>query len=263
MTALVTLLSDFGARDGYVGAMKGVLLDRCPSARLVDISHAIPPGDVDAGAYVLEQAARFFPAGTIHLAVVDPGVGSGRRAVVVEATAHRFVAPDNGLLTLAIDASREGVRAHAIENARLWREEVSDVFHGRDVFAPIAAFLACGGEIAEVGARIDPRTLVRRRWPEPRGEGREREGAIVYVDGFGNLVTNLPADPSELAGGRVEVAGQSFPVRRSYSDVASGALVAVRGSAGLLEVACRGGSAAQRLGVGVGAVVTWRVGRGS
>jgi S-adenosylmethionine hydrolase len=259
---LVTLLTDFGIADGYVGAMKGVLLERCPDVRIVDVSHAIPPGDVDAGAYVLRQAAPFYPQGTVHLAVVDPGVGSQRGAVVVETERHCFVSPDNGLLTLALEESTVR-RAHAIENRRLWRPEVSPVFHGRDVFAPVAAWLASGRAIEEVGPPVDPETLVRRPWPPPAIEGDVRSGVVVYVDRFGNLVTNLPVDPAEVGCGLVDVAGQEIHTGRTYADVDPGHLLALRGSSGLLEIACNGRNAAERLGVGPGAVVTWQLRPGS
>ena len=137
----VTLLSDFGTRDGYVGALKGSLLRRAPGARLIDVSHDIAPGAIASGAFVLAQAAPHFPSGTVHLAVVDPGVGSERRAIACEIGGHHYVAPDNGLLTLVLDLGGT-VRAHLISRSELWNSEVSPVFHGRDIFAPVAAHLA-------------------------------------------------------------------------------------------------------------------------
>lgn len=254
---LVTFLTDFGLRDGYVAAMKGVLLARCPEARIVDVSHAILPGDVDAAAYVLRQVAGYFAAGTVHLAVVDPGVGSERRALVADTGSRRFVAPDNGLLTLVLDGAAD-LRMRAIENPALWREPVSPVFHGRDVFAPVGAFLAAGGDWTAVGPEIDPATIVRRPWPPPRSGRGVQQGVIVYVDGFGNMVSNLPVGPGGPGSGEVEVAGRRVPTGRTYSDVAPGDVVAVGGSAGLLEIARRGGNAAEHLGASVGAVITWR-----
>ena len=259
---IVTLLTDFGLSDGYVGAMKGVLLRRCPDARLVDLTHEISPGAIDAGAYVLRQSAPWFPHGTVHVAVVDPGVGSSRRAVVVATEHHRYVAPDNGLLTLVLEESPP-VRVRSIENRELWERDVSAVFHGRDLFAPVAAHLASGGEFEAVGTEVSPGTLVRRPWPVSREEGPVRRGCVVYVDRFGNLVTNLPVTASELATGSVEVAGQVVPVVRTYSDVSPGELLAYRGSTELLEVGCNEGNAAARLGSGAGLVVTWRLRSGS
>lgn len=258
---VVTLLTDFGVRDGYVGAVKGVLLTLCPGAQVVDVSHEIPPGDVDAGAYVLRQSARFFPPSAVHLAVVDPGVGSGRRALAVEADGVRFVAPDNGLLTFVLE-SAAAVSAHSIESPVLLRDDPSDVFHGRDLFAPVAAHLARGGDVRSVGPPLDPATLVRRPWPPVSIEGSARTGAVVYVDRFGNLITNLSVRPGE-ARGEVELGDRRIPVRRIYADVPAGEAVALRGSSGLLEVACNGASARERLGVGVGAVITWRLRPGS
>jgi S-adenosylmethionine hydrolase len=259
---LVTLLTDFGLRDGYVGAMKGVLLRRCPGARLVDLSHEIPPGAIDAAGYVLRQSAPWFPRGTVHVAVVDPGVGSARRAVVVTTEDHRYVAPDNGLLTLVLEEAPP-VEVRSIENRDLWERDVSAVFHGRDLFAPVAAHLASNGDPAIVGPEVSPDMLVRRPWPMPEERGSVRQGSVVYVDRFGNLVTNLPVAASEIAMGSVEVERHVVPVVRTYGDVAMGELLAYRGSAGLLEVACREGNAATRLGGGPGLVVTWRLRPGS
>ncbi len=251
----ITLLTDFGLRDGYVGAMKGVLLTRSPGVQLVDLSHEIPPGAIDAGAYVLAQAALGFPEGTVHLAVVDPGVGSSRRGVVVEMDRHRYVAPDNGLLTLCLERARR-VRVHSIENQRLWADEPSAVFHGRDIFAPVAAHLACGGPPDAVGPEVDAGSLVLRLWPKPERRGETLLGAVVYVDRFGNLVTNLRVEAGSFRGS-VEVAGERIPVGRTYGDVPEGALVVAIGSSGWLEVARNGGSAAERLGARVGDPVAW------
>jgi S-adenosylmethionine hydrolase len=242
--------------------MTGVLLRRCPEVRLVDLTHEIPPGAIDAGGYVLRQSAPWFPRGTVHLAVIDPGVGSSRRAVVVVTEHHRYVAPDNGLLTLVLEEAPP-LQVRAIENPQLWEPEVSAVFHGRDLFAPVAAHLASGGNLDAVGPELSPDALVRRPWPLPREEGPVRTGCVVYVDGFGNLVTNLRLAASEPATGSVELAGQVVPVVRTYSDVSTGDLLAYRGSTGLLEVACNEGSAAERLGGGAGLVVTWRLHPGS
>ncbi len=250
--SLITLLTDFGLRDGYVGAVKGVLHSRCSGVQLVDLSHEITPGAIDAGAYVLAQAAPGFPEGTVHLAVVDPGVGSSRRGLVVETEGHRYVAPDNGLLTLVLEGARR-VRVRAMENPSLWATDPSPVFHGRDVFAPVAAHLASGGSVEDVGPELDRDALVRRPWPS----AESGSGVVVHIDRFGTLISNLKlADLPQV--GRVEVAGQHVPFRRTYSDVPKGSLVALRGSMGLLEVACNLGSAAARLGVGLGEPVTIR-----
>ena len=250
--SLITLLTDFGLQDGYVGAVKGVLHSRCSGVQLVDLSHEITPGAIDAGAYVLAQAAPGFPEGTVHLAVVDPGVGSSRRGLVVETEGHRYVAPDNGLLTLVLEGARR-VRVRAIENPSLWAADPSPVFHGRDVFAPVAAHLASGGRLPDVGPELDRDALVRRPWPS----AESGSGVVIHIDRFGTLVTTLRMDTTEGLVGLL-IAGQLIPFRRTYSDVPKGSLVALRGSMGLLEVACNLGSAAARLGVGLGEPVTFR-----
>jgi S-adenosylmethionine hydrolase len=252
----ITLLTDFGLRDGYVAAVKGVLLSRCPEARLVDVSHEIRPGAIATAAFVLGQAAPYFPAGTVHLAVVDPGVGSARRAIACEVGDQRFVAPDNGLLSRVLDAGP--LRVHELREPELWRDEVSAVFHGRDLFGPVAAHLAAGGALERVGPPVDAATLVRLAWPEPTARDRELVARIVHVDRFGNLVTSLRLEGEASPACVVELAGRTIPVRRTYADVASGELLALRGSSGLLEVAANCASAAELLGVGPGDVVTWR-----
>jgi S-adenosylmethionine hydrolase len=252
---LVTLTTDFGSVDGYLGAMKGVILARCPDARLVDLAHEIARGDVAAAAFALGASAPYFPAGTVHLVVVDPGVGSARRALACAIGAQRFVAPDNGVLSRVL-ARGEPVRAVALERSEHWRPEPSPVFHGRDVFGPVAGALAAGAALESLGPEVASADLVRAPWPEPRLEGGLRVGAIMHVDRFGNLVSSV-----ELRGparGTAEVAGRRVGGADTYSDAAAGALVALRGSSGLLEIAVNGGSAAAVLGVSRGAVVTWR-----
>lgn len=253
---IVTLTTDFGLADGYVAAMKGVLLSRCPAARLVDVSHEIAPGAIAAAAFVLGQAAFHFPAGTVHLVVVDPGVGSARRGLACEIDGHRFVCPDNGLLHWA--ARGRSVRAFALERPERWRAEPSAVFHGRDVFAPVAAFLACGGELAELGGELAGDSLVELALPPPARAGEGSSATVVHVDRFGNLITDLRVDASLAGRARVEIADRTVPFARTYSDVEPGELVALRGSSGLLEVACNGGSAARVLGAAVGLVIILR-----
>lgn len=256
---IVTLLSDFGLSDGYVAAVKGVLLSRCPAARLVDVSHEIPAGDVAAGAFVLAQAARHFPAGAVHLAVVDPGVGSARRAVACQVGDAFFVAPDNGLLSRVLPPLSSGaVQAHSLEARDLWREPVSPVFHGRDVFAPVAAHLAGGGRLMDAGPPLDLESLVCLEWPRVEAAMEAVRGCVVHVDRFGNLVTNLDARSVRAEAGEVEIAQRFVPVLRTYSDAPPGALLALTGSEGLIEVACNGGDAAKLLGVQRNDVVTWR-----
>jgi S-adenosylmethionine hydrolase len=254
---IVTLLTDFGTRDGYVGAVKGVVLSRCPEAHLVDVSHEIPPGDVAAASWVLGQAAPWFPPGTVHLVVVDPGVGSTRRAVALEVAGQRYVAPDNGVLSRVLAAPPilgRDARAYELTERGLWLDPPSAVFHGRDLFAPVAGYLAAGGSIAGVGSELPLAGLARSPWPEPVLAGDTWTGQVVWVDRFGNLVTNLSLAPG--AAGEVEAGGRHLPVHLTYSDVAAGELLALTGSSGLLELACNRGSAAEVLGLGAGGVVT-------
>lgn len=234
---VVTLTTDFGTADGYVGAMKGVLALRAPGVPLIDISHEVPRHDVAHAAYVLAQATPHFPAGTIHVVVVDPGVGTERRAVVAHSGGQAFVAPDNGVLSLV---APEGSRAHAIENPEFCRDQRSATFHGRDVFAPAAAALATGRRPEEAGAAV-----------ELQYRAQQVGHAVVHVDGFGNLITNLR--PGDLGNAGFTIAGHHFEtLETTYAAVAPGELLAYVGSSGHVEVAVREGSAAERLGVGRG-----------
>ncbi len=237
----VFFLSDFGAEDPYAGVVRAVILARAPGAPVVDLAHDLPPGDLRRAAYALFQAAPYLPPGAVVLAVVDPGVGSARRAVAVSAGRLFFVAPDNGLLTLALAeaAPREAVLLPVPPGA-------SATFHGRDVFAPAAAALAKGVPLSRLGAPLDPAALVRL----PLALGPGPEGEILTFDRFGNAITTLrgPAPP----GGRLEVAGHELPCRRTFAEVAPGEALCYLGSAGLLEVAVREGSARDALGLKAG-----------
>lgn len=251
----VTLLTDFGDRDGFVGAMRGVILSRAPRCRLVDLAHHVPRGDVAKAGRVLARSAPLFPAGTVHCVVVDPGVGSERRAIAVQVGGMRFIAPDNGVLGEVIDSlgGREsaGFDARLISNLAARRTAVGRTFHGRDIFAPAAAYLAAGGHFISLGAPAGP--LVELPRPSVRIEGDRRIGRVVEVDHFGNLITDVAADglPPSV---RIELRGLTLRgPRAAYAAVEPGAWVLVVGSLGTLEVAVRDGSAAARLGVGVGA----------
>jgi len=259
---VVTLLTDFGTADAYVGIMKGVALGVHRDVCLIDLTHDIPPQAVAVGGLVLRGAVPFFPAGTVHCAVVDPGVGSARDAVAVVTERAVLVGPDNGLLAPAA-AALGGVRdVFGLENAALFRQPVSRTFHGRDVFAPVAAHLARGLDPAELGprrARMTPLSLA-----EPVISPAAARGEVIHVDRFGNLLTNLGADLlgadllDAFRGHRVSVtvAGMSAAALvATYADAAPGALVALVSSWGTLEVAVRDGNAALQLGVGRGAAV--------
>lgn len=247
MRPIVTLLTDFGTADGYVGEMKGVILSRAPEATIVDITHDIRPQDVESGRLALARVWRRFPAGTVHVCVVDPGVGSSRDAIAVASDGRFLVGPDNGLLSPALlVAGARAVRLPVPPGA-------SPTFHGRDVFAPAGAALARGVALDSLG---EPATEpIVRRTPEPRRlpDGSIR-GEVIAVDRFGNAITNLVGH----RGGQVEVHGTSLPVRRTYAESAPGVPVAVVGSAGLIEVAVRDGSAASALGLARGSEVVLR-----
>lgn len=251
---LLTLLTDFGTRDAYVAAMKGVILGIAPQARIVDITHDVAPQDVAEAAFTLAACWRCFPEGTVHVVVVDPGVGSARRAIAVAAGGHLFAAPDNGVLSMAL-AGAADIEVVALENPRLFRQEISSTFHGRDIFAPAAAHLASGFPLEQAGPALAE--IVRLPDSEPRSAGLDAwEGAVIAVDRFGNLITNVPA--SLLAGrqARVSLCGEEIlEVVQYYAQAPAGALVALIGSSGFLEVAVNQGSAAGRLGAGRGTAV--------
>jgi S-adenosyl-L-methionine hydrolase (adenosine-forming) len=250
---IVTLLTDFGSADHYVAEIKGVLLSGAPNATLVDVTHSIAPGDVRSAAYILDRTWHRFPAGTIHMAVVDPGVGTTRAALAFSANSHLFVGPDNGLFTPVLhDAEVEAVVLPTPENA-------SPTFHGRDLFAPAAAALATGVQLHTLGQPFAdiPHRLA---YTSPHYEGKTVVGEVVYVDRFGSLVTNLTTQlvPTYAT---MEVEDLDLgPLRRTYADVTSGGLLAYVGSGGAIEIAVRNGSAARRLGVGVGGRVRARLG---
>jgi len=251
----IALLSDFGWSDGYVGALKGAVLAVCPQGRLIDLTHEIPPGDVVSGSRALARAFETFPPGTVFLSVVDPGVGSARRALAAEIDGRFHVAPDNGLLSGVLELARQ-IRAVSLERREHWRTpDPSPVFHGRDLFAPVAGFLARGGALAALGPELDPGLLIRFERPQPRCVGDAWHGEVVSVDRFGNLATNLPARPG--ARGRVEVAGQRLELRQHYAQVAAGDLLALIGSDGCIEIAQCGGRANERLGAIAGLLVVW------
>jgi S-adenosylmethionine hydrolase len=253
---LISFVSDFGRSDWFVGVVHGVLLEICPRARIVDLTHEIPPGLVDRAAFILEAASPDLPAGTVNLAVVDPGVGTTRRALAVKARGQYFVGPDNGILEWALSARDAEVRALAEE--RWFRHPVSRTFHGRDVFAPVAAHLALGVSLDEFGPRVtDP--VRTSRAPLIVQDG-DLAGCVMFVDRFGNALTNLTA--AALAAAFPGVAEEALEVRigsrtirglaRSYGDAAIGTLVAIVGSSGRLEIAQVGGDAATRFGLGEG-----------
>jgi S-adenosylmethionine hydrolase len=260
---IVTLLTDFGLADGTVGVMKGVILGMAPDARLVDISHAVGPQDVRTAAVVLGRSAPFFPEGTIHLVVVDPGVGTARRGMAARLGPHYFVGPDNGAATRLIErAERLGqVKSFVhLDRPDRWLPTVSEVFHGRDIFAPSAAHLANGLPVEDLGSPLsDPVRLVMPR-PSPTAGGLR--GEVEVVDHFGNLRTNVRREdcgerrPASVRLGGVDIEG----LVRTFGDRPAGTLIAFWGSGDELCIAAVGGSAAAKLEVAAGAVVEIRWG---
>lgn len=273
MTRPIFFLSDFGLADTYVGVVKAVILGIAPGATVVDLTHEIPPQDVRAGAFALLAAVRYLPDDAVVLAVVDPGVGTARRPIAVEAHGRAFVGPDNGLLSWALAGPTRGSeptppstppwRAVVLDRPGFWRPTVSATFHGRDVFGPVAAHLAAGVPRDALGTPIEAIQQIpfptAARELDDRGQSRRVRGEVIHVDRFGNLVTCLTADdlPSRPL---VAVAGHEIVGLASHFQAPTGpsGLLALIGSAGLLEIAVPNGSAAARLGAGVGAEVVVR-----
>ena len=239
--------------DWFVGTMKGVIACLSPRTSVVDLTHDVRPGDIRGGAFAVAASCRFFPKGTVHVAVVDPGVGSRRKAIAVQTANGVFVGPDNGVLSWAL--AKEKIRAiHALENEAYFLQPVSHTFHGRDVFAPVAAHLSRGVPIRKLGAAL--KDFVRLDWPEPRERRGGIEGEVVYIDRFGNAITNLE---SRLWRGVDGISCEIYGRRRRvcslktfYQAVAPKTPVALVGSSGLLEIAINGGSAEKVLGIRVG-----------
>jgi S-adenosylmethionine hydrolase len=256
---MITLTTDFGTRDWFVGTMKGVIGRLAPKTVVVDSTHEIPPGDIRAGAFALLASYNYFPKGTIHLVVVDPGVGTSRKALVVQTLNYVFVGPDNGVLSWAL--AREKIKAlHAIENPKYCLNPISWTFHGRDVFAPAAAHLSRGISLGALGPRR--KNYVRLGWPRPRFGAKGIRGEVIYVDRFGNGITNIDeASLNSWHGGRASVflgRKELCGVEASYGSVPLGRPVAVPGSSGFLEIAVNRGSAAQVLGLQVGTAIGLR-----
>lgn len=250
---LITFLTDYGTADSYVGEVKGVLAALAPGVQVVDLTHHVTPGDVRAGHFLFSQIWPRFPAGTIHLAVVDPGVGTHRLAVALRAAGHLFVGPDNGLLLPAAQSkAAEGVVLPVPSGA-------SPTFHGRDLFAPAAAALALGTALQSLGTPLSA-PLVTLDGVQPHYEGKSVVGEVIYVDRFGNLITNLTA--AEVPPyATIEIEESSLgPLCTTFGDVAAGTAIAYLGSGGRIEIAVRGGSAARRFGIGTGGMVRARLG---
>ncbi len=257
---IITLTTDFGQRDSFVGAMKGVILSIARDAQLIDLTHGIAAGDIQGGAFALMTAAPKFPAGTIHVVVVDPGVGSARRAIAIRTPQAIFLGPDNGVLSWALkEAASPEVRA--VENPEVMLPRVSATFHGRDVFAPAAAWLVRGRQFADLGSELD--AFQRLSWPRstPVPEGWRTE--VIHVDIYGNAITAFPEEQAASAQNVTLPGGQRIPFESFYSAVPEGSPVAVLGSSGFVEIAINQGNAAKELGISAGTPVIIAMSRSS
>jgi len=259
----LSFLTDYGLEDGFVAACHGVAARIAPHAQVIDVTHLVPPGDVRRGAAVLAQTVPYLPP-AVHVAVVDPGVGTARRAIAVAAGDSVFVGPDNGLLSWAVAAAGGATRAFGLTNRELWLSQVAHTFHGRDIFMPVAAHLAAGTELAAAGQQIDVADLVTLPTPERVVRDCTAAGEVLTVDRFGNVqLTITGADATEIGvtpGGAVLVRfghqQLTLPYRETFGAVGPGDLVAYTDSAGLVSVAVNGGNAAQRLGLPPGARIS-------
>lgn len=250
MNRIITLTTDFGLRDGFVGAMKGVILGINPQATIVDITHDIAPQNIEQGAFLFANAIRFFPAHTIHVVVVDPGVGTSRRSIAMQSGETIFVAPDNGVLTSAVNSPSS---VFHLNRPEYWLADISRTFHGRDIFAPVAAHLSLGVPLENIGERIDA-------WVHLDFENAMRDdngtivGKVIHIDHFGNLITNIPADMlGELNHAQVQTGKFILRgIKQTYAEIKSGEPLALVSSSGNLEVAVRDGNAANELGIKIG-----------
>jgi S-adenosyl-L-methionine hydrolase (adenosine-forming) len=254
--SVIALLTDFGSRDAYAAILHGVIAGIAPRARVVDLCHAVPRQDIRAGAFMLLSAYRFFPPETIFVCVVDPGVGTSRRIVAVRTAARTFIGPDNGLLRWAVDDSGGTPTIVRVEDRRYWLPVVSATFHGRDVMAPAAAHLANGLTLESLGPPAD--ALIGEPFPPLLRLADTLLGKVIYVDHFGNCVTNV--DAIQLAGtpNAIVVNGKRVTLVRTYAEGDRGELVALFGSSGYLEIAINGGSAREMTGIDIGSEVLIR-----
>ncbi|MGA2979097.1 MAG: SAM-dependent chlorinase/fluorinase [Terriglobales bacterium] len=260
-TAIITLTTDFGLNDHFIGAMKGVILEIAPDAQIIDISHAVQPFDILDGALTISQAYSYFPSGTVHMVIVDPGVGTARRPVILTGDRHLFVAPDNGVLSLVYDRE-ERISVRHITAEHYFLQPRSNTFHARDIFSPVAAYLARGLDPHRFGEEIADYVRFAAPRPKPVDE-RTLRGVVLKVDRFGNLVTNItPQDAPQLfadAPPAFKIAignkAQATRICTNYAEGAPGEVFGILGSMGFLEVAANRGSAFQLMGAGKGSEV--------
>jgi S-adenosylmethionine hydrolase len=257
MRKIITLTTDFGLQDYYVSAMKGVILQETPDARLIDISHEIPSQDIMAGSWVLKNSAMLFPSGSVHLVVVDPGVGTSRKPVALKIKDQYFVGPDNGIFSLL--TQDEEFEAVQLTNQSYWRSNPSTTFHGRDIFAPVAAHLCNGVELTKLGDTIE--SLQTYRWAVPIADKDGIQGWVIHIDKFGNLITNVSGNliKDVIQSNDVKLyVGNTIlnEIKSTFGTVPEGEPVAYIGSSGMLEIAINKGDAKQMLGVQKGAQIS-------
>ena len=268
---IVTLTTDFGTSDSYVGTMKGVILRLNPHASIVDITHGVPPQDVHSGAFQFDSASPYFPPGTIHVVVVDPGVGTERKPILVVGPDAYFICPDNGLLSYCFIRAGfplprsepfgtgpvslpKGWRAYHLNNPQFWNNPVSSTFHGRDLFAPVAGYLSRGVPPERMGVPLGE--VAAFSVPMPLEQGGQLLGSVLSVDRFGNLVTNIPAGSLASRGAPITIDVGGHQLRGLANSYQAGApLLAIIGSHGYLEISAANGNAGALLGLGVGANV--------
>jgi S-adenosylmethionine hydrolase len=254
MTPLITLTTDFGAGSPYVAAMKGAILQVNPAVQLLDLSHRLPPQDLRACSFFLRTAIPYFPAGPLHVIVVDPGVGTDRSLLYIEAGPHRLLAPDNGCWTELASTVQGSLKLITLAERRFWRAAVSATFHGRDILAPVAGHLSLGVKPEQLGPPA--KQWVELKLPEHRSNDSLIEGEILFIDEFGNLLTNIPADVYQNCRSRIKevlVGGEAVGIQAlTYGEAPSGELIILVSSSGMMEIAQVQGSAARRLGAGVG-----------
>lgn len=248
----IALITDFGLQDSYVGVMKGVIASLSPAAQFIDLTHSIPPQDCYAARFALLSAYPYLPPGTVYLVVVDPGVGTQRRAVAVQTSQGFLVGPDNGVLS-GVLASEPLLNAVELANADYWRvPQPSATFHGRDIFAPAAAHLANGVPIDRLGPTVNPQSLIQLPLMMPTVTTTGWEGAVQYIDRFGNAATTIPASAVPLGNGHLTVGQLTLPIYKTYGEVSPGEGLALVGSHGFVEIAVNQGSAQQCFGLAVG-----------
>lgn len=257
MRKVITLTTDFGLKDYYVSAMKAVMLDIAPDARLIDISHEIPSQDIMAGSWILQNSAMMFPPDTVHTVVVDPGVGTDRNAIALQVEDQYFVGPDNGIFSLLTE--EKDFRAVRLTNKQYWRDDLSNTFHGRDIFAPVAAHLSRGVKLEDLGEPLGE--LMTYRWTVPIADKDGLEGMIIHIDKFGNLITNIPESLLDEVIGDKSVkiyVGNTIlrDIESAFGAVAEGEPVAYIGSSGMLEIGINKGDAEEMLGVQKGAQIS-------